>query len=403
MKIFRLFRESLKGLLQSKLNTSLMMLGIIIGISSLTVIVSIGEGGKAKVIERMNSFGFGSDVFLVAAGGGKFFSHRRTKATTLSFKDVEDIRQLPNAKVVATYQRQRSVRVAYKNKNKMTRLAGSTPLWQVVRKWDIVRGRFLVDEDVVGVKKVVVIGDTVVRELFGQEDPIGKHIRIKNVIFEVVGVLKKRGVTGGGHDADDRMVVPITTSAQRIFNRNYLNSIRVLVYDPSKIDITAEMARAALRKNHNLPPSVEDDFRIITAEGLLVWITRSSRTLTLMLAWISAISLLVSGIVIMNIMLVSVNERTREIGIRRSLGATKRAILLQFLMEAVLVSVIGGIIGTLLGLGIGELLPLITPVNTAVSFKPFLLAFLFSLLVGIIFGIQPARKATLLNPVEAFK
>lgn len=403
MKLFRLLKESLQGLKNSKLNTAMMMLGIIIGIAALTVIVSIGQGAKVKVIERMESFGFGSDAFLIGSGGGKFFSHRRTKATTLSLKDAEDIRQLPNAKVVGVYQRERAIRVAYKNKNKTTRVEGSTPLWRVVRKWDMNEGRFLEDEDVTGVKKVIVLGNTVVRELFGDENPIGKHMRVKNVFFRVIGTLEKRGVTGGGHDADDRTVIPITTSAQRIFNRNYLNSIRVLVYDPSKVDITAKRAREILRKNHRLPPSVEDDFRIITAEGLLGWITRSSRTLNLMLALISTISLLVSGIVIMNIMLVSVNERVREIGIKRSLGATRRAILFQFLMEALLVALFGGIIGIVLGLIIATVLPLFTSMTTAISWQPFVLGFAFSFLVGVLFGMQPARKATQLSPVEAFK
>ncbi|HUU50254.1 MAG TPA: ABC transporter permease [Nitrospinota bacterium] len=403
MKVLRLFKESLKGLNHSKLNTSLMMLGIVIGIAALTVIVSIGQGAKVKVIDRMNSYGFGSDAFLMASGGGKIFSSRRTKATTLSLKDAEDIRQLPNAKVVGVYQRERDIRVAYKNKNKTTRVEGSTPLWQVVRKWDMKEGRFIEDQDVTGVKRVAVIGNTIVREFFGNETPIGKYIRIKNVFFEVIGILERKGTTGGGHDADDRLVIPITTSAQRIFNRNYLNSIRVLVNDPSKVNITAERAREILRKNHRLPPSVEDDFRVITAEGLLKRITESSRTLNQMLVLISTISLLVSGIVIMNIMLVSVNERIREIGIKRSLGATRRAILLQFLMEAVLVALFGGIIGIALGLVIAKFLPLMTSISTAISWQPFVLGFAFSFLVGVLFGMQPARKATQLNPVEAFK
>jgi putative ABC transport system permease protein len=403
MKVLRLFKESLKGLNQSKLNTSLMMLGIIIGIAALTVIVSIGEGAKVKVIERMESFGFGADAFLVGSGGGKFFSPRRTNATTLSLKDAEDIRQLPNAKVVGVYQRDRDIRISYKNKNKTTRVEGSTPLWQVVRKWDLADGRFLDYDDVTGVKRVVVLGDTNVRELFGNEDPLGKYIRIKNVFFQVIGVLEKRGSTGTGHDADDRLVIPITTAAQRIFNRNYLNSIRVLVNDSSKVDITAERAAVILRKNHRLSPGAEDDFRIITAAGLLSWITESSRTLNRMLSLISGISLLVSGIVIMNIMLVSVSERVKEIGIKRSLGATRRAVLFQFLMEAVLVALCGGIIGVLLGLLIATVLPLFTSIATAISWQPFALGFAFSFLVGVLFGIQPARKATQLSPLEAFK
>ena len=402
MRIFRIALEAVRGLKSNKVNLVLMMLGIIIGIASLTVIVSIGEGAKTQILSRISQFGFGSEAVYIGSGAGKVFSHRRKKANTLTLQDAEILGELENVKLIAPYQGKR-LRTIYKKESSTTRINGITPEWFTARTWNLTDGDYISDEDLIGMRKVCVIGVTPMKKLFKDEDPIGKFVRINKVYFKVIGIMEEKGVSESGYDPDDRIVIPLTTSARRLFQQVHINSIRLQLHDAHQAKDTIKQVRSILRERHHLATTAEDDFRIITPDVLVEWITKSKKTLTVMLGMISTISLLVSGIVIMNIMLVSVNERIKEIGIKRSFGARKSDILMQFLLESTFVSLSGGMIGLVLGGVINFFISTFSRLKATMSLESFVLAFIFSVLVGILFGLQPARKATLMNPVQALR
>ena len=402
MRIFRIALEAVRGLKSNKVNLVLMMLGIIIGIASLTVIVSIGEGAKTQILARISQFGFGSEAVYIGSGAGKVFSHRRKKANTLTLQDAEILSELENVKLIAPYQGKR-LRTIYKKESSTTRINGITPEWFTARTWNLTDGDYISDEDLIGMRKVCVIGVTPMKKLFKDEDPIGKFVRINKVYFKVIGIMEEKGVSESGYDPDDRIVIPLTTSARRLFQQVHINSIRLQLHDAHQAKDTIKQVRSILRERHHLATTAEDDFRIITPDVLVGWITESKKTLTVMLGMISTISLLVSGIVIMNIMLVSVNERIKEIGIKRSFGAKKSDILMQFLLESTFVSLSGGMIGLVLGGVINFFISTFSRLKATMSLESFVLAFIFSVLVGILFGLQPARKATLMNPVQALR
>ncbi|HJN01558.1 MAG TPA: ABC transporter permease [Nitrospinota bacterium] len=402
MRIFRIALEAVRGLKSNKVNLVLMMLGIIIGIASLTVIVSIGEGAKTQILSRISQFGFGSEAVYIGSGAGKVFSHRRKKANTLTLQDAEILGELENVKLIAPYQGKR-LRTIYKKESSTTRINGITPEWFTARTWNLTDGDYISDEDLIGMRKVCVIGVTPMKKLFKDEDPIGKFVRINKVYFKVIGIMEEKGVSESGYDPDDRIVIPLTTSARRLFQQVHINSIRLQLHDAHQAKDTIKQVRSILRERHHLATTAEDDFRIITPDVLVGWITESKKTLTVMLGMISTISLLVSGIVIMNIMLVSVNERIKEIGIKRSFGAKKSDILMQFLLESTFVSLSGGMIGLVLGGVINFFISTFSRLKATMSLESFVLAFIFSVLVGILFGLQPARKATLMNPVQALR
>ena len=295
------------------------------------------------------------------------------------------------------------MRTIYKKESSTTRINGITPEWFTARTWNLTDGDYISDEDLIGMRKVCVIGVTPMKKLFKDEDPIGKFVRINKVYFKVIGIMEEKGVSESGYDPDDRIVIPLTTSARRLFQQVHINSIRLQLHDAHQAKDTIKQVRSILRERHHLATTAEDDFRIITPDVLVEWITKSKNTLTIMLGMISTISLLVSGIVIMNIMLVSVNERIKEIGIKRSFGAKKSDILMQFLLESTFVSLSGGMIGLVLGGVINFFISNFSRLKATMSLESFVLAFIFSVLVGILFGLQPARKATLMNPVQALR
>lgn len=402
MRFIRIAREAIRGLKSNKVNLVLMMLGIIIGIASLTVIVAIGEGAKAQVLERISQFGFGSEAIYIGSGAGKVFSHRRKRATTLTFEDAEILSELENVKLIAPYQGKR-MRVIYKKESSNIRINGITPEWFTARNWEVSDGEYISYEDVRDMSKVCIIGATPRKKLFKDADPIGKFLRINKVYFKVIGLLEEKGVTSSGYDPDNRMVIPISTSAKRLFHQTHLSSIRVQMHNSHEAKETIEQIRSILRERHHLASTAEDDFRMITPDVLTKWITKSKQTFTIMLGLISTISLLVSGIVIMNIMLVSVNERVKEIGLKRSFGARKSDTLLQFLMESTFISLAGGMIGLVLGAIISISISTFSRMPVRINGMSFVLAFLFSVTVGVLFGLQPARKATQMNPIQALR
>lgn len=402
MRIIRNLRQALRGLGQSKGNTFLMTLGILIGIGSLTVIVAIGEGTKAKVLERIANMGFGPESFSVIAGSGRLFFARTENPTSMTLQDADDIRAMPTVRIVVPRQRV-SIKAVYRANFTETRVYGATPDWEEARGWVLSDGEFFGDEDMERKRRVIVLGATPAKKLFEGEDPIGKKIRLGQVSFEVIGLLEEKGLTESGYDPDDRALIPLTTSMSRLLHQTHLDSIKVVAVSPEKVGEVMEAVRQLLRRNHNLSPLAEDDFRFITPEGIMQWVTQSEQALNRMLILVSTVSLLVGGIVIMNILLVSIRERVREIGIRRCFGARRSDITQQFLFESVFVSLLGGVFGVIFGLGICFLLERFDLLPTRVTWEPFALAFAFSSVIGLVFGIQPARQAARLSPEETLR
>ncbi len=402
MRLFRNLRHALSGLWHHKGSTLLMTLGIVVGISSLTVIVAIGEGIKGTVLDRITSLGFGPESFSVYAGAGRLFFGRSQNTTSLTLEDADDIAAMPSVRMVVPRQRER-MRIIYKNNSTNTRIYGVTPDWQTARSWEVSDGAFFTDADMDRKRKVIVIGTTPAEKLFGNSDPIGKTVRVGGVFFEIIGLLEKKGLTESGYDPDDRTLIPLTTSMSRLTNKTYLHSVKVMAMNPAMAPDTMEGVRQILRRNHNLSILADDDFRFVTPEGIMNWVTESSRALNRMLILISTVSLLVGGIVIMNILLVSIRERIHEIGVRRCFGARRSDITQQFLFESVFVAVLGGIAGIGLGLVMCFGLKQLDWIPTRITWEPFVLGFVFSSVIGLIFGIQPARKAAFFSPDETLR
>ena len=402
MRIFKNLIQALRGLKLNRGNTLLMTLGVMVGIASLTVIVAIGIGIKVKVLDRISNLGFGPESFSVMAGAGKMFFSRSKNTTSMSLQDAEDLLALPTVRLVVPRQRKR-MQIINKKEFTSTRVYGVTPDWQRARGWQVVDGVFLSDTDLDRKKKVVVLGATPVRKLFKDTDPIGKMVRLQNNYYEVIGLLQEKGLTESGYDPDDRALIPLTTSISRLTHETHLHSIKVVTLDASQVPKTMEAVKRVLRRNHNLSILSEDDFRFVTPEGIMEWVTESAQAMNRMLILLSTVSLLVGGVVIMNILLVSISERVREIGIRRCFGARKSDITLQFLFESILVSLLGGILGIGLGLSISFGLKRLDILPTQVTWEPFVLSFVFCTLIGLIFGIHPARKAALMSPEESIR
>ena len=402
MRILRNLAQALHGLLLNKGNTFLMTLGVMIGIASLTVIVAIGEGTKAKVLNRIASLGFGPDSFSVYSGAGRLFFGRSRNTTSMTLQDADDIRAMPNVRMVIPRQRTR-MKIIHKKDFTTTRIYGVTPEWRSARQWEITDGIFFGDADMERKRKVIVLGATPARKLFGDKDPLGKKVRVGQVFFEVIGLLEKKGLTESGYDPDDRTLIPLTTSMSRLLRKSHLHSLKVVAMSPELVEETMDGVTQVLRHNHGLSSLADDDFRFITPEGIMQWVTESKQAMNRMLLLISTVSLLVGGIVIMNILLVSIRERIHEIGVRRCFGARRSDITQQFLFESVFVSLLGGGLGIALGLGLSLALQQSTFIPAKITWEPFALAFGFSMIVGLIFGIHPARKAAWLNPDETLR
>ena len=402
MRIFKNLGQALRGLRLNRGNTMLMTLGVMIGIASLTVIVAIGDGIKIKVLDRITSLGFGPESFSVMAGAGRLFFARSRNTTSMTLEDAEDLLALPTVRLVVPRQR-KSIQLINKKEFTSTRVYGVTPDWQLARGWEMKDGEFLSETDLDRSKRVIVLGATPAKKLFKDEDPVGKMVRVQNNFYEVIGLLEEKGLTESGYDPDDRALIPLTTSMTRLTHQTYLHSIKVVALKASQVPETMEAVRQILRQNHNLSVLAEDDFRFITPEGIMQRVTESEQALNRMLILVSTVSLLVGGIVIMNILLVSIRERVREIGIRRCFGARRSDITIQFLFESILVSLLGGIMGVALGLGVSFGLERLNIIPTHITMEPFILSFVFCSLIGLIFGIHPARKAAFLSPEESIR
>ncbi|MFZ5587326.1 MAG: ABC transporter permease [Thermodesulfobacteriota bacterium] len=402
----RLMGEALRSLWAERGYAALMMIGLVIGISSVTVIYEMGEGVRERVVGMMSSMGFGADAFFLASGGSRAGFRRGPgggAGRVITAKDVEDISRLVNVNLVVPQLNIDQDRVSAGARHITSRVRGVHAKYAESRRWDVAQGRFVAPDDDRHKRRVAVLGATTARELFPDGQAVGRAIRIGNTPFIVIGVLASKGASPSGHDRDDVVLVPITTAQRRLSKEDKFSAARVNMADPAQAAATVEDVRQILRANHHLAPEVPDDFTIVTPETLLQRVTQQSQAMVAMLTFIAAVSLFVSGIVIMNIMLVAVSERAHEIGVRRAVGATRGDVLAQVLCESLLVALIGGVCGLGLGMLLSRAIGASLDLPVAFSLPGFLLSFLFSAGVGLVFGLFPARRAAALEPVECLR
>ncbi|WP_434148259.1 ABC transporter permease [Methylocaldum gracile subsp. desertum] len=400
-----LLEEALQAMGANRLRSALTMLGMIIGVGAVVLMMAIGQGAQAMVSEAIASMG--SNLFIILTGSSTSGGVRMGGGTvpTLTATDAQAIGELPEIAAVApSYPN--NAQVIYGSNNWTTAIMGTTPAYFEVRDWYPVSGTVFTDSDVRSATRVIVLGQTVVQNLFGNEDPVGKTVRVKNSPFLVVGVLEPKGQSLDGRDQDDTSMVPLTTAQRQLFGNPFPGMVRFIM---AKARSSEAMPRAEkslielLRTRHRIRPGQEDDFTVRNLTALAQTAAGTTRTMSVMLGAIASVSLLVGGIGIMNIMLVSVTERTREIGIRLAIGARRRDILLQFLLEALIISLAGSLIGAAIGFAGAWLAASLGGMTVVVTLWSILLAFTVAAAVGIFFGFYPARKAAELRPIEALR
>ncbi|MFO8007337.1 MAG: ABC transporter permease [Candidatus Brocadiia bacterium] len=406
MRILRMCREGVLSLALHPLRTFFMMAGTVVGIAALTVIMAIGEGTQRKVIRRIETFG--PHAIMVFAGGGKPLPPPDLSVTTLKMEDVEALREVDGIEAVSPMAGHKRMTVKYGGRQYRGQLWGMDANWHDVFAWHTASGEPLSAADVAMKRRVCLLGQSTARELFADESPLGEHVYLGNVRLEVKGILEERGTTPGGGDFDNRVVVPITTAMRRIMNVDYLAAIRLLVTEEEMardggLQRVARRIKETMRRRHRIGPAEDDDFRVVTAENIRTLVGGTSKTLSILLVALAGLSLLVGGVVLMNILLISVAERKAEIGLRRALGASRDDIFTQFLTESLAVTLLGMAIGTGMGWAICVVLPKLTDMPAVLSWQPLALGVTFALIVGTVFGVQPARRAAKLNPVEALR
>lgn len=396
-------RIALRALRRNKMRTLLTMLGIIIGVAAVIAAISIGNGAKAQVEGQIASLG--QNVLQVFPGsfntGGGGARGGVGSASALTPEDADAIaREIPNVVAVSCEVRDRS-QVLANGLNWNTQVLGESPDYLSVRGWGLASGAMFMDTDVRAAGKVCVIGRTVAKELFGEMDPVGETLRIRDIPFKVLGVLQEKGYNFFGQDQDDTVIVPYTSAMRRISRRSFLGGILIQVEKPEQMERVQQEVTALLQQRRS--GTREAEFRVFSQLELAQAATETARTMTWLIGGIAAVSLMVGGIGIMNIMLVSVTERTREIGIRMAIGARGRDILLQFLIEATMLSILGGLTGIGAGMLCSKVIAASKGWLTMTSTTSIVVAFVFSAAVGIFFGFYPARKASRLDPIEALR
>jgi putative ABC transport system permease protein len=408
MTIFQSARIALGALRVNKLRSALTMLGIIIGVGAVIAMIAVGAGAQARVAEQIQSLG--SNLIIVLSGSVTSSGIRVGIGSqqTITEDDAYAIQREIAAIQVAAPSTRGTSQVVFGNLNWGTVIQGVTVEYFEARDWAVINGRPFITEEIDGATKVAIVGQTTALNLFGDADPLGQIIRIKKVPFTVVGVLDRKGQNSWGQDQDDVVVIPLSTAKKKVLGRSNSNpravsAISVKVRADADMHDAESQIRDLLRQRHKLQPYQDDDFWLRNLAEVLQTQEESSKVMTYLLAAIASISLLIGGIGIMNIMLVSVTERTREIGLRMAVGARGRDILTQFLVEAVTLSVIGGIIGIAIGLGGSEAINYYFGWRTLVSMDAIAMAFGFAATIGIFFGFYPARKAARLDPIDALR
>lgn len=387
------------SIVSNKMRSLLTMLGIIIGVAAVIALMSIGYGVQNKIESNISSLG-SNTITVTPPGTGRKPGVRPAAGSmqTLTYKDYLAIKNLPNISFAAPLVNT-SYLIVNDNKNWTTRIYGCTRDYATLSSLDVAEGRFWTEKEYNNRSRVCVIGKTVATNLFGDESPVGQKVRIHGDPFTVIGVLDEKGYSF--MDQDDRILIPFTTVQERMLHITYVNNVVISADKADDLTQIESDVTNLLRTRHRIQTGKEDDFSIQNSQEIMETMKSTTQTLTIFLGSIAAISLLVGGIGIMNIMLVSVTERTREIGIRKALGATYSMIVVQFLIESVTVSVAGGLIGVILGIGISKVIPHVSTLTTVLSVTPILGSFLFSVFIGLVFGLYPAQKAAKLNPIDA--
>lgn len=404
MNYFELLKVSVRALFANKLRSALTMLGIIIGVSAVIVMVAIGNGASESVTARVQ--GLGSNLLIISPGQSNSGGVRggSGSARTLTIQDIPKVEAAGTAVKAVAPVVTSNAQIVYGSGNTSTRVTGTTSTYAEIRNVQVAEGRFLTTEDERKSVRVVVVGPTVAESLLGNSNDsiIGKNIKINNIPFKVVGVTVSQGSSGSSNN-DDVVYIPVTTAQSRFTGSKYVSQIYVEAASADLMTQAQDQVTLALQSAHKLSPDKANDFTVTNQTEIMDTMQSISQSMTLLLAGIAAISLLVGGIGVMNIMLVSVTERTREIGIRKAIGASDKDILLQFLIEAVVLSLIGGVIGILLGWGGSLIVTKLFQTASSVSIPSVIMAFAFSALIGIVFGVVPAKKAAAMDPIEALR
>ena len=403
MHIKNLLKVAVKSILKSRMRSLLTALGIIIGVAAVVVMVALGDGAQVQVEQQISSLG--SNLIIIfpgsmSSGGIHMGAGSINRFTMEDVKKIQDEATLIKAvtPVVRT-----GGQVIGGTGNWSTQIQGVAPNFLEIRDWPLASGDFFTDKDMISRAKVAVLGQTVAKQLFPNEDPIGQQIRIRNVPFRVIGVLTAKGQSAMGSDQDDIIFAPATTVLDRLVGGIYISYIQASAISTDQIDAAQQQLTSIMREAHHLNPGEDDDFTVRNQAEITQAATETSKILTILLASVAGVSLVVGGIGIMNIMLVSVTERTREIGIRLSVGARTSDILIQFLTEAIVLSFAGGLIGILLSLGVVFILNVYTGMMAVISPSIVAIAVSFSAVIGVFFGFYPARKAANLNPIDALR
>jgi ABC-type antimicrobial peptide transport system permease subunit len=389
-----------------RLRTVLMTLGIVVGIASLTVLSSIGEATKRETMQRFKNMMGTFDTIIVRPGGGR----SRGMPTlvnvlpTLRFDDADAIaRDLPEIRAVAEMQTAFDVDIKYRERAASPVVIGTSPNWLQLRSDEVQDGVFYTEEQNAALARVAVIGTDVRTALLPGEDPLGKTVRIADVPFQVIGLLKSRGAGPAGGSLDNLVLIPVNTASRRLFNRDFLTMVIAQVKDPERSSEATEKVMGLLRERHHIRPPALDDFTITNPAATMAQVTRAGGTLTKILTGVAAMALLIGGVVIMSLMSIAVSERWKEIGVRRSVGATKADIVSQFMLEATLVALMGGIAGAAMGWGGMQFATRMQKLPQILVWRPFAAAIVLSTVVGVVFGIYPAWKASRLDPIQALR
>ena len=404
MNISNLLKVAYHALKRNKLRAFLTMLGIIIGVASVIAMLAIGQGSKKSIQDQISTMG--TNLVFVMPGsqqrGGIMLGN--SSAVSLSVKDLEAIKTGSPSISDLSPEVRANGQAVYSHKNWPTSLFGSNVEYMKIKKIEVSDGRCFTEKEVQDAAKVCLIGNTVIENLFGKDaNPIGMTIRYKNIPFKIIGVIKTRGTNTFGQDQDDMLLAPYTTVQKRVLATIYFQSIQASAADETKTKAAASEMEEALRKSHKLKTSDPDDFTVRSQDELVSTFSSVSNVLTILLGAIASISLLVGGIGIMNIMYVSVTERTREIGLRMSVGGRGKDILMQFLIESIMLSIIGGVLGILLGIGASKLIGMLMSWPIVVLPASVILSFMVCTIIGVFFGWYPARKASSLNPIDALR
>jgi putative ABC transport system permease protein len=403
MSLFMTFLVAIKALRRNAMRTALTALGMIIGVAAVIIMVAIGNGARSSIETQIRSAG--SNLVIVSAGSSQFGPVRQGQGntTTLVADDANAIRQIPGVRYLSPGVNTRT-QVVSEGANWGTQIQGASAELTAIRSWPMQFGSFFTDQDVQRGAKVVALGSVVRDQLFGPgTDPTGAVVRIKNQPFRVIGVLTSKGQAAMGQDQDDTVVMPYTTVQKKLLGQTYLQNITISAEDGVALDGLTARLTDLLHERHKIAPGEDNDFMVRTLEEMASVLTSTTTTMTWLLGGIAAVSLLVGGIGIMNIMLVSVTERTREIGLRLSVGARDRDVLMQFLVEAVVLSLAGGAIGVMVGFGGSFAISRLMQWSSLVTMNAVALSFGCAAAIGVFFGFYPARKAAALDPIEALR